>query len=222
MGDRNQILFALPFADSFEPPFLEVGSRDYGNTATFRNIFKYGEGEYVGIDVANGKGVDRVVDLTADFKVVKAVLPEKFNTIICLSVLEHCHEPFKMAQNIDKLLNPGGRLYVSVPFSWKIHNYPADYWRFTPAGIRNLFPRIFFPEEQSGYHSSDPGLFYPGNEVPPKIEMYFAAARSRYGFYYAFWISLIRKLGIARPIFRHSYIFPPLQLEMIGQKKREP
>lgn len=222
MGDRNQILFALPYQNSFKPPFLEVGSREYGNTSSFRNIFPHGEEDYIGVDVEAGLGVDRVVDLAGDFNNVAKVLPEKFNTIICLSVLEHCRQPFAMAHNLEKLLNPGGILYISVPFCWRIHDYPADYWRFTPAGIRNLFPAISFPEEQSAYHSSAQGVFYPAREAPPKIEFFFPEARRSYGFFQAVLVCIMRKLGIARPIFRHSYIFPPLQLEMIGRKKREP
>jgi SAM-dependent methyltransferase len=222
VGDRNQLLFALPYQDSFKTPCLEVGSFDYGNTSSFRKILSHGEGDYIGTDVVPGPGVDRVVDLTDDFSTVARVLPEKFNTIICLSVLEHCRQPFAMARNLEQLLNPGGALYVSVPFCWRIHDYPADYWRFTPAGIRNLFSGIFFPEEQSAYHSSEQGVFFPAREAPPKIEFYFSEARRSYGLFQAFWVCVLRKLGIAWPIFKHSYIFPPLQLEMIGHKKREP
>jgi SAM-dependent methyltransferase len=177
MGDQNQIIFGLEHRQLLCPPFLEVGSRDHGNTATFRQYLPHRPGEYIGVDVSAGQGVDRIVDLAGASVEVERVVPERFRTIFCLSVLEHCRDPFQMARNLERLLSPGGYLYVSVPFAWRIHNYPADYWRFTPDGVRALFPGMDFPSEQSVYHSTAPGRFYPGSDPEPKIEFWFRSTR---------------------------------------------
>jgi len=135
MGDVNQRLFlsrALPRADG---PVLEVGSRDYGNTTTFRDVFT--GGEYIGIDLSPGKDVDRVLDLatgTGDLR------DGHFALAICCSVLEHVRRPWEMAANITRLLRPGGALYVAVPWVWRYHAYPDDYYRFSFRGIMQLFP----------------------------------------------------------------------------------
>ena len=42
------------------------------------------------------------------------------------------------AANLTRLLRPDGQLCISVPFSWKFHGYPSDYWRFTPDAFRSL------------------------------------------------------------------------------------
>lgn len=218
MGDRNQILFGLKFRDLLRPPYLEVGSREYGRTSTFRNVLPHGRGEYVGVDLAPGDGVDRVIDLTVDFGEVDRVLPERFNTVFCLSVLEHCLRPHEMAANVQRLLHPGGTLYVSVPFCWKIHHYPSDYWRFTPDAVKALFPGLDFPADRSAYHSSVDGWFTPGDEPPPAIDLCFTGARKRFGDFRAFWIAIARRLGLLGPLLRYNYIYPPLQLDMIGCK----
>jgi len=143
MGDRNQLLFVQSHAQLVKGPILEVGSKDYGTTQDFRSLFP-GE-EYIGTDMFPGKGVDIVLDLTEDFeRIDRALQGKRFNTIICMSVLEHCSDPFRMARNIESLLTEEGVLLLGVPFVWEIHGYPDDYWRFTPNGVKRLFPGLDF------------------------------------------------------------------------------
>jgi hypothetical protein len=125
-----------------------VGSRDYGSTQDIRNLLK-GTIDYIGVDMKAGPGVDKMLDLTWDFTEIDTILGHRrFGTIFCLSVLEHCKNPFKMADNLTRLLKDGGKIIICVPFSWKIHAYPDDYWRFTPAALRLLFPDIAFNNDQ--------------------------------------------------------------------------
>ncbi|MHC4150801.1 MAG: class I SAM-dependent methyltransferase [Planctomycetota bacterium] len=148
MGDINQFIFIEKFANQLLGPFLEVGSKDYGSTQDLRSVFSSRD-TYIGVDMENGPGVDIVIDLTEDFEEINTKLDgQRFATIFCLSVLEHCAKPFKMAENLMLLLRPGGRIFISAPFSWKIHGYPNDYWRFTPEGVKKLFYKIEFDNTQ--------------------------------------------------------------------------
>ncbi len=144
MGDENQLIFVRKYSKELRGPFLEIGSRDYGNTQDLRSIFN-DKGKYIGLDLSEGKGVDIILDLTQEFeKIDKALNEERFNTIICLSVLEHCEQPFVMADNLTRLLGKGGHIIISVPFAYEFHGYPSDYWRFTHEGVKKLFPKINF------------------------------------------------------------------------------
>ena len=137
MGDVNQRLFltrAIPRAGG---PVLEVGSKDYGNTTSFRDVF--GGEEYIGIDLSPGKDVDRVLDLAAG---TGELAESHFALAICCSVLEHVRRPWDMAANLTRLLRPGGALYVAVPWVWRYHPYPDDYFRFSWRGIAEIFPGI--------------------------------------------------------------------------------
>ena len=155
MGDLNQLDFIRENIKKFQAPYLEIGSR-YGLTGEIRNLFEHSE--YTGIDMEDGPGVDVLLDLAKDFTFVDKILKQKrFNTVFCLSVFEHCSNPFMMAENITNLLNKNGVLYVSVPFSWKFHPFPSDYWRFTPEGVRILFPKIVFNFENGTMSTSDIG-----------------------------------------------------------------
>lgn len=135
MGDRNQRVYLQNFLPSVDGPVLEIGSKDYGSTASFRDV--YAGQEYVGVDLEAGKGVDSVLDLT---KGIGPLNENYFSLIICCSVLEHTPTPWVLADNISRLAATHGWLYMSVPWVWRYHPYPDDYFRFSFRGIESLFP----------------------------------------------------------------------------------
>jgi len=118
--------------------------------------------DFVGVDMAAAPNVDVVADMTADFEMVDVALGgRRFHTVICCSVLEHVPNVFKIAANITQLTAPGGVLFLSVPFIWRYHGYPGDYWRFTPDAVEFLFPEFKFDERLSCLSSN------VGNDVQP-------------------------------------------------------
>jgi hypothetical protein len=138
VGDLNQLLYLKQRLPRAEGPILEVGSKDYGSTIAFRRKLEY-TGQYVGLDMAAGEGVDVVGDLSAS---LCGLQPESFGLIICCSVLEHVKRPWDMAANIERLARPGGTVFISVPWVWRYHGYPDDYFRFSHTGIMALFPGL--------------------------------------------------------------------------------
>lgn len=91
-------------------------------------------GEVIGVDMREGEGVDKVVNMEERIRGLGV-----FTHIECLSVLEHSRRPWLIAKNIEKLLESKGSLYLSTPTVWRYHPYPKDYWRFTSDGIEELF-----------------------------------------------------------------------------------
>lgn len=112
---------------------LVVGSKVYGGKLDRRTLYP----RAVGVDLFGGEGVDVVADLE---------LPQTdlgmFDHIDLCSVLEHVRRPWKMAETLEGLLRAGGTILVSVPFVWRIHAYPSDYWRMTPEALEILFPNV--------------------------------------------------------------------------------
>ena len=135
MGDKNQALYLSKYVPECEGRILEIGSKDYGNTASFRDHYDYEE--YVGIDMEDGDGVDAVVDLVAG---TGSLEKNYFDLAICCSVIEHVNRPWIFADNLSSLIKPGGLLYISAPWVWRYHPYPDDYWRFSWRGVEQLFP----------------------------------------------------------------------------------
>jgi SAM-dependent methyltransferase len=158
MSDPNQWQFVLDQRQRIKGPILEVGSKDYGGSTRHDFRTSFPGIPYLGVDIQPGRGVDTVCDLANPSQpLAKGV----FQTVICLSVLEHCKQPFKMAEAIDRLLAPSGLLFLSVPMVWRIHKMPDDYWRFTPSGVRALFPGFKEVPVASYCTTKTPGRRWP-------------------------------------------------------------
>lgn len=115
---------------------LIVGSRIYNAKEDRRKRYS----DVVGVDLSDGDGVDIVADLETQ-------TVGTFAHIECMSVLEHCRRPWLMAANLERMLEPAGTIFITVPFIWRVHGYPDDYWRFTVSGIKALFTVIEWAQE---------------------------------------------------------------------------
>jgi SAM-dependent methyltransferase len=65
-------------------------------------------------------------------------LPGPFDLVICEQVLEHVPDPLTAVRTLRRLCRPDGHVYVSTPFLVRLHDWPGDYWRFTPDGLALL------------------------------------------------------------------------------------
>ncbi len=66
-----------------------------------------------------------------------------FDGALSLSVLEHVRDPFRCAEELARVVRPGGELYVSVPFLAPYHGYPHHYYNMTLQGLENLLEEWF-------------------------------------------------------------------------------
>jgi SAM-dependent methyltransferase len=62
-----------------------------------------------------------------------------FDGIGCFAVLEHVTKPWKVAEEIHRMLKPGGKCYIDWPFLQPIHGYPSHYYNATRQGLELMF-----------------------------------------------------------------------------------
>lgn len=128
--------FARKFVRPMDGRTLIVGSKLYAGREDRRSLYR----DAVGVDMLPGDGVDVVFNLENPGAVTEL---GTFAHIECWSVLEHSTRPWLVAKNIESLMQKGGTIYLTVPFAWRLHSYPQDFWRFSPRCVRDvLFPRI--------------------------------------------------------------------------------
>ncbi len=102
----------------------------------------------VHVDLKNEPGVDLIANIgeAEGFAAAKAHRPR---TVMLCNILEHVHEPDKIAQRAFDLVEPGGRLIVSVPRSYPHHRDPFDtMFRPTPEEVAILVPAATLTESE--------------------------------------------------------------------------
>ena len=130
-GDTLKFLFdnAPP-----SPKVLEIGTlRWYANPTHHKQWFPQAS-EYVMTDISAGTDVDIVSDahtLSETFS--------DFDIVIACSVWEHLHSPWIAAQELLKVLKPGGLFFVQSHLVFPEHGYPHDYFRFTTKAFEHIF-----------------------------------------------------------------------------------
>lgn len=117
-----------------EEPVYEFGALRVAGQEDFADLRPLFAGkEYVGADMREGLGVDKVLDLH------QIDLPDaSVGTVLCLDTLEHVEYPHTAMREIHRILKPNGIAVISSVMFFPIHNYPYDYWRFTPEAFRSL------------------------------------------------------------------------------------
>jgi SAM-dependent methyltransferase len=78
--------------------------------------------------------VDHVCDLTGPLPLAD----DAFDTVLLSDVLEHIPTPQRLMDEIARVLKPGGKLILNVPFLYWLHETPHDFHRYTEFALRRL------------------------------------------------------------------------------------
>lgn len=62
-----------------------------------------------------------------------------FDAVVCQAVLEHVLDPWRVAQEVRRVLTADGYVYSEVPFMQQVHEGAFDFTRFTHVGHRRLW-----------------------------------------------------------------------------------
>ncbi|QDC51241.1 methyltransferase domain-containing protein [Candidatus Methylopumilus universalis] len=111
---------------------------DYGaGNSPYRSFLSYKS--YITLDIT--QNLTNSVDFIVNPEEKLPFDDSSFETVLLLDVLEHLPDPDRVLGEIVRVLSPGGRLFISVPFIYREHETPYDIARYTSFGIRNLINR---------------------------------------------------------------------------------
>jgi SAM-dependent methyltransferase len=113
---------------------------------------------YLGIDTADAKArFGYEIPDTTYFTGDRWPLEDaSVDLVLCTETIEHVPNTSGFVSEIARVLRPGGELILTVPFSARYHFIPHDYWRFTPAGLKQIL---------SPPHFDDVAVYARGNAV---------------------------------------------------------
>ena len=146
VGDRD----LLKYSQHYKGTLYDLGAGE----SPYKDFFLGFADQYIAVDWA-GSFHDTKADIAADLNKPLPIESEAADTVVSLSVMEHLCEPQIMLNEAYRILKPGGRIVLQVPWQWWIHEAPYDFFRYTPYGLKYLFEKAGFVdvvvEAQSGF-----------------------------------------------------------------------
>lgn len=82
-----------------------------------------------------------LTDFVADAHSIP-LLDQSVDCVAIQAVLEHVLEPWRVVEELYRVLRPGGVVYAETPFMQQVHEGPYDFTRFTESGHRWLFRKF--------------------------------------------------------------------------------
>lgn len=130
---------------------LELGAYDVNGSV--RDIFF--SSDYIGIDKRSGPGVSYVCNVHD-----AASIGFRFDTVVCLEMLEHDTSPAATMSSAFAVLLKGGLFICTTRgIGYGLHDEPEDYWRFTHHGLRLLMENAGFHVIETINHTESKGVF---------------------------------------------------------------
>lgn len=120
---------------------------DFGaGSSPYRHLFNCAE--YIAVDVeTSGHPTGRKVATVYYDGRTLPFAPDHFDFVLAAEVLEHVFNIDEILAELNRVLRPGGRLLLTVPFVWGEHEQPHDFARYTTFGLRALMERHGFDVE---------------------------------------------------------------------------
>jgi SAM-dependent methyltransferase len=118
------------------PRVLELGTkRSIPDRPTHHKVWVPNASEFLMTDIEAGADVDFVCDA----HVLGDLGVSEFDAVISCSTFEHFQKPWVVAEQIYRVLRPGGLVFVQTHQSFPVHGFPSDFYRFTKEALRTLF-----------------------------------------------------------------------------------
>jgi SAM-dependent methyltransferase len=124
--------------------------------------------------------------IIGDVTNLKGIISDnQYGAVFCSDVFEHINKPWLAAEEIKRILKPGGYALIFTVFAWRYHPCPEDYFRFSKPGLCSLFSGM--EEIDSGYCLADRrkdirGFSTTKKDAPPIDEL--GGFRENWGVYF--------------------------------------
>jgi SAM-dependent methyltransferase len=136
----NKLVAVFAQTIPVEEPIYEFGSLQVPGQEAIADLRRYfPDKRYVGTDMRDGRGVDRVLDLHD-----LALETGTVGTAIMIDTLEHVEYPHRALEEVHRVLGERGIVLMTSVMRFPIHEHPHDYWRFTPQAFRSLLKGFEF------------------------------------------------------------------------------
>lgn len=133
---------------------IDVGSYDF-NGSIRPLIESWNPNEYIGVDILEGPGVDRICN--AD-NLIDTFSSETFDIVLSVEMLEHTKHWQCSISNLKQICKPGGIILLTTrSYGYPCHGFPCDFWRYEKQDMEIIFSDMEILALEKDYQM--PGIF---------------------------------------------------------------
>lgn len=99
---------------------------------------------YIGVDWPSTSHKKKEIDVYADISEALPFKSDSVDTIVSFQVMEHLPEPFRFLKGSRRILRKKGKIILTIPFMWGVHEPPYDFYRYTQYGLYYLLKKAGF------------------------------------------------------------------------------
>jgi SAM-dependent methyltransferase len=145
LASRLYVDLTASFYDLYLPMYAKGRLVDLGcGQVPLFGAYKDHISDNICVDWANTIHRNEYLDHECDLTQTLPFASETFDTVILSDVLEHVPEPEHLWREMARILTRGGNALISVPFYYKLHEVPHDYYRYTDNALRRFARRAGF------------------------------------------------------------------------------
>lgn len=135
--DKFQVFVSAYLAPAVgrELRVLDVGARVIDDHISHRGVIESAGWTYTGLDIEPGTNVDVVAANPHEWSEIAS---DDYDVVLCSQVLEHTRFPWRVAQEIARVLKPRGMALLVAPSAGPVHRFPEDCFRYYPDGLPSL------------------------------------------------------------------------------------
>jgi SAM-dependent methyltransferase len=145
--DRRNVAIGSRIITSLQLRYYESAIREHAKGslldlgcghAPFYQMYRDQITECTCVDWENSVHKNELLDMSQDLNRPLDLPSGSFDTVLLTDVLEHISRPWVLFSEIGRVLRPGGKVIVGVPFFYWLHEEPFDFYRYTEHAIRSL------------------------------------------------------------------------------------
>ena len=185
---------------AFKGNVLDVGC----GQSPYKFLLNPATTKYFGVDIVDAEKFDyNNTDVTPFDGETIPFEDGKFDGVICTEVLEHVQNYQRLIDEMHRVMKPGARGTITIPWSARYHYIPYDFFRYTPSSLKTMFSK--FSEAKITHRGTD--ISNIGNKV---IVIWFRNLLPAQAWKYLFipvWVALSPILAIVVILAHISLLF---------------
>lgn len=143
MGDLQVDAYEYAIRKYASGRLIDLGCGNAPLAGIYRNLVD----AYSWADWANSAHQNFDIDFEVDLNGLLPFDDQSYDTVLLTDVLEHIAEPDQLFSELARILKPGGKLIVGVPFLYYLHEEPHDHFRYTKFalehfGVKHRIPSV--------------------------------------------------------------------------------